>query len=128
MITFDDFKPVSLMGEHDFSFSNEAMDEWSALFPDDRQSLPAMPPAMIVMVFMRAYVSIMNERPRGNVHASQKFWISRLPTLNDRLTTRLNCTAKELKNSRRWVTFDADTIDSNGRLLFRGQMTTIWAA
>jgi hypothetical protein len=128
MMMFDEFKPVSLLGERDFTFSNEALDEWSALFPDDRQSLPTMPPAMIAMVFMRAYVDIMNERPRGNVHASQKFWISRLPALNDRLTTRLSCTAKEFKNNRRWVTFDADTVDSNGRLLFRGQMTSIWAA
>jgi hypothetical protein len=33
-----------------------------------------MPPAMIAMVVMRAFVSILSDRPRGNVHASQKFW------------------------------------------------------
>ena len=88
----------------------------------------AMPPAMIAMVFMRAYVKIMKERPPGNVHAGQKFWVSRLPTLGDQLTTRLSCTGKEIKNNRRWVTFDANTVDAAGQLLFRGQMKSIWAA
>lgn len=128
MMTFDSFDPVSLLGECAFTFTNETMDEWSALFPDDRRSLPAMPAAMIAMVMMRAFINIMNDRPRGNVHASQKFWVSRLPQLNDGLTTRLACIGKELKNSRRWVIFGTDTTDSTGTLLFRGQMTTIWAA
>ena len=78
--------------------------------------------------FMRAYVKIVNERPPGNVHAGQKFWVSRLPKLGDRLTTRLSCTGKEIKSNRRWVTFDANTVDAAGQLLFRGQMKTIWAA
>jgi hypothetical protein len=128
MMTFADFQPVSLLGESDFEFTDETMGEWSALFPDDRASLPKMPPAMIAMVFMRAYVKIVNERPPGNVHAGQKFWVSRLPKLGDRLTTRLSCTGKEIKSNRRWVTFDANTVDAAGQLLFRGQMKTIWAA
>jgi hypothetical protein len=127
MMTFDDFEPGLPLGACSFAFTKEALAEWSALFPDDRQSSPAMPPAMIAMVVMRAFTMVLHDRPRGNIHASQKFWISRLPTLNDRLTTRLSCIGKELKNGRRWLTFGTDTIDPAGELLFRGQMTTIWA-
>jgi hypothetical protein len=128
MIAFDDFQSGALLGQREFVFSDEAIDLWAGLFPDDRRSLPAMPPAMIAMVTMRAFVDILHDRPRGNVHASQKFWIARLPHLNDRMTTKLRCAGKELKNNRRWVTFGSDTVDSADGLLFRGQMTTIWAA
>ena len=58
----------------------------------------------------------------------QKFWVARLPQLNDRLTTRLHCLDKERKNNRSWVTFASETTDAGGEILFRGQMTTIWAA
>jgi hypothetical protein len=128
MMTFDDFKTGMLLGECEFAFTDERAAEWSALFPDDRRNLPSMPPAMIAMVVMRAFVSILSDRPRGNVHASQKFWVARLPLLNDRLTTRLSCVGKEFKGNRRWLTFGTDTTDPAGGLLFRGQMTTIWMA
>ncbi len=87
-----------------------------------------MPPAMVAMVIMRAFIEILHDRPRGNVHAGQKFWISRLPQLNERMTTTLRCVGKEEKSNRRWLTFGSDTRDAAGRPLFRGQMTTIWAA
>jgi hypothetical protein len=125
---FDDFQPGTLLGEREFNFTDATAAEWCALFPDDRRSLPAMPAAMIAMVLMRAFVSILDDRPPGNVHAGQKFWVSRLPVLGDRLTTRMGCIGKELKSNRRWLTFRSDTTDSAGGLLFRGQMTTIWAA
>jgi hypothetical protein len=128
MMAFDDFAPGATLGQRDFVCADEAIDLWVGLFPDDRKSLPAMPPAMIAMVVMRAFIDILHDRPRGNVHASQKFWISRLPHRNDRMTTELRCVGKEIKNNRRWLTFGSDTLDITGQLLFRGQMTTIWAA
>jgi hypothetical protein len=128
MMAFDDFKPGTLLGEREFTLSDEAVALWTGLYPDDRTSLPAMPPAMVAMVTMRAFVDILADRPRGNVHAGQKFWIARLPQLHDRMTTKLTCASKELKNNRRWLTFDSDTIDAAGHLFFRGQMTTIWTA
>ncbi len=74
------------------------------------------------------FMEILPERPPGNVHAGQKFWISRLPQLHDRMTTTFRCLSKEEKGNRRWLNFGSDTVDAGGRLLFRGQMTTIWAA
>lgn len=127
MMTFDDFRPGTALGECSFAFNEDAVAGWSSLFPDDRRSLPTMPVAMIAMVVMRAYMAIMKDRPPGNVHAGQKFWIARLPRLNDRLTTRLSCLDKERKNERRWVTFASETTGAAGEVLFRGRMTTIWA-
>ena len=128
MRTFDDFRPGETLGERNFALTEEAVAMWAELFPRHRKGLPAMPPAMVAMIVMRAFVDVLADRPRGNVHAAQKFWIARLPRLGDRLTTRLACTGKELKSGRRWVTFGSETIDAAGSLMFRGQMTTIWAA
>ena len=126
MITFDDLEPGAALGESTFPFTGEALEQWLALFPGDRAAAPCMPAAMVVMVMMRAYVELMHERPPGNVHAAQRLHITRLPALGAQLTTRLSCTAQELKRDRRWVTFAFDTTEA-GAPLFRGEMTTIWA-
>lgn len=128
MMTFDRIEAGKALGEHNFAFTDEAMEQWAALFPDDRQSLPAMPAAMVAMVVMRAFITILADRPPGNIHAGQNFWLARLPQIGNRLSTRLACIGKEFKNNRRWITFRTDTSDADGAPLFRGQMTTIWAA
>jgi hypothetical protein len=128
MMTFADFEPGKTLGRRDFNLTEEMIGLWTGLFPDDRRSLPFMPPAMIAMVVMRAFIEILPDRPRGNVHAGQKFWISRLPQLQDGMTTTFRCLGKEEKGNRRWLTFGSDTVDTADRPLFRGQMTTIWAA
>jgi acyl dehydratase len=128
MITFADLQPGAALGECSFTVGEETVAQWTALFPGDRASLPLMPPAMIVMVVMRAYMALIKDRPPGNIHAGQKFSISRLPVLNETVTTKLSCMRKELKKDRRWVTFATDTTDAAGELLFRGEITTIWAA
>jgi hypothetical protein len=127
MITFADLAPGRVLGEHPFALTTAAMAEWTALFPDDAECLPSMPPAMTAMVIMRAFVTLMHDRPAGNIHAGQKFWIAQLPSLDDCLLTRLTCAGKELRNGRRWVTFATETSNQSGRLMFRGEMSTIWA-
>ena len=73
MMTFADFETGAMLGRHDFVLDDEAIGLWTGLFPEDRRSLPIMPPAMIAMIVMRAFVQILHDRPRGNVHAGQKF-------------------------------------------------------
>jgi hypothetical protein len=73
-------------------------------------------------------MQLMQDRPPGNIHAGQKFWIPRLPELNERLVTSLRCIGKELRNGRRWVTFGTKTVDAARGVLFQGQMKMIWAA
>ena len=128
MITYADFAPGVVLGECPFAFTPEALAQWAALFPDDEECQPTMPPAMIAMVVMRAFMQLMQDRPPGNIHAGQKFWIPRLPELNERLVTSLRCIGKELRNGRRWVTFGTKTVDAARGVLFQGQMKMIWAA
>ena len=48
MMTFADFEPGTALGEHPFTLSADAVEQWTGLFPDDRASLPTMPPAIVV--------------------------------------------------------------------------------
>ena len=128
MITFADFQPGAVLGERTFAFDDAALAQWLKVFPDDRDAAPLMPPAMIAMVIMRTFTDVLRDRPPGNIHARQTFSVTRLPTLNEHLTTTLSCRDKELKRERRWVTFLFDTTDAAHAPLFRGEMTTVWAA
>jgi hypothetical protein len=128
MITFADFQPGSVLGERKFAFDDAALAQWLKLFPDDRGAAPLMPPAMVAMVIMRTFTDVLRDRPPGNIHARQTFGITRLPKLNEHLTTTLSCTGKELKRERRWVSFLFDTTDQAKQPLFRGEMTTVWSA
>jgi hypothetical protein len=127
MRTFATLEPGTVLGEHAFTLSDDAVCDWTALFPADAECLPTMPPAMMAAIIMRAFVTVLHDRPHGNIHAGQKFRVVRLPRLHDRLLTRLRCEGKEFRNGRRWVTFVSETNDQAGGLLFRGEMTTLWA-
>jgi hypothetical protein len=124
---FDTLQPGATLGDAGFEFTEAALSEWTALFPADSACRPVMPPAMIAMVVMRAYMALMHDRPPGNVHAGQKFEIARLPSLNETMTTGLRCLSKDLRNGRRWVTFGTLTRDRAGLPLFSGEMTMLWA-
>jgi hypothetical protein len=128
MITYANLSPGTVLGNCSFAFTPEALAKWAKLFPDDAQCQPAMPPAMIAMVTMQAFMEIMQDRPPGNIHAAQKFQLSRLPQLGEQLITTLRCAEKEIKSGRRWISFESETIDGSGQLVFRGEMKTIWAA
>jgi hypothetical protein len=127
MITYADFQPGMDFGESRFAFDEDALAQWLALFPGDRASLSLMPPAMTVMVIMRTFTDLLRDRPPGNIHAGQKFCISRLPKLTETLTTRLGCLSKEIRKDRFWVRFGFDTADAAKAPLFRAEMTTIWS-
>jgi hypothetical protein len=128
MMVFDNIEPGIVLGQSEFRVTDAAVSEWTSLFPSDATGLPVMPRAMISMISMRAFMEIVHDRPKGNVHAEQSTVLSALPSIGDTLMTRLRCLEKVLKNGRRWITFETDTVDSRGKALFRGQMKILWAA
>ncbi len=128
MIRYDDLVPGAVIGESAFSLDTSIGAEWSALFPSDPSAAATMPPSMISLVTMRAFMQALPHRPPGNIHAAQKFAIARLPGLGEVLTTTVRCAAKEMKKERRWVTFRTETVDAAREPLFSGEMRLIWAA
>jgi hypothetical protein len=125
---FADIMPGVDLGESEFRLTDAEIAEWTSLFPCDAAALPVMPRAMVAMVVMRAFMAIMHDRPKGNIHAEQSTAIAVLPSIGDVMTTRLRSIEKTLKNGRRWITFESETVRSCGTLLFRGRMKMLWGA
>ena len=128
MMIFADIAPGVELGQSEFRLTDAAASEWTSLFPSDATAMPVMPRAMVAMVTMRAFMEIMHDRPKGNIHAEQSTSIAVLPSIGDVMTTRLRCLEKTLKNGRRWITFGTETVRSCGTPLFRGRMKMLWAA
>lgn len=126
MITFDSLQPPQVMGQRELVLDASMLGAWCALFPDDETG-GVMPHGMVAAITMRAYAEILQPRPAGNVHASQRFDLLRLPRVGERLTTTVTCLAKERRKGRAWVTFGVETEGADGPA-FRGRMTMIWAA
>jgi hypothetical protein len=126
MFLFETFEPGKTIGSRSLTFGVELLEEWLALFPEDRDGI-RMPPGMMAAVYSRAYSSILQPRPPGNVHGQQLFTLCKLPQVGDTLVTDLRCEHKELKGERRWVRFASDTRTLDGALMFSGVMTTLWA-
>lgn len=128
MMVFDNIAPGAVLGQSEFRLTLAEVSEWTSLFPSDAVSLPRMPRAMISMVVMRAFMDIMRDRPKGNVHAGQSASIRALPVIGETLVTCLRCLDKAFMSERRWITFETDTTNSSGQALFKGQMNMLWAA
>jgi hypothetical protein len=123
---FDTFEPGELLGCRNLLLERNLVEQWLTLFPED-QNGDFMPPGMMAAVYSRAYSSILQPRPPGNVHGEQVFTVNRIPRIGDELVTELFCEGKEMKNKRRWIRFASETRNLNGELMFTGLMTTMWA-
>jgi len=126
--TFDRFEPGQSFGVVPWTPDRAAFARWNALFrtcPDDQVTLPA---GMISMVALRAYMTLLDARPPGNIHAVQTMRIDLLPAIGTPLETELRCRSRELRNGRRWVTFETLTRTRDRVACFEGGMTMLWAA
>lgn len=126
--TFDRFTPGTSLGTVDWTPDRAAFATWNALFrtcPDDQATLPA---GMISMVALRAYMAVLAERSRGNIHAVQTMRIAHLPALGATLRTEVRCTSAELRNGRRWLGLGTTTRLADATPCFEGAMTMLWAA
>lgn len=126
--TFDRFEAGRSFGTVRWTPDRDAFERWNALFrtcPDDQAALPA---GMVSMVALRAYMTLLDQRPPGNIHAVQTMRIERLPAIGTPLETELRCRSRELRNGRRWVIFDTSTRTLDGSPCFEGSMTMLWAA
>lgn len=127
MYLFDTLPVGARLGERELLLSEELLERWRRLFPDEAMD-GRMPAGMAAVATMRAYSDVVAPRPPGNVHGSQRFEMLRRPQTGERLVTTVSCTGKELKRERRWVHFATETSGADGAACFRGLMTILWAA
>lgn len=127
MFTYDHFEVGKTYGTDDFAVSRDRIDKWLAVYPNDDNG-PLMPPGMTAMIQIQCYMACITPRPKGNVHGSQVFRMTRLPRIGETLTTEVCCTGKEVRKGRKWVETTYTTRDEGGATVFTGVMTTLVAA
>lgn len=125
MMRFGDFTAGSMLGRHEETIDADLLAQWRSAFPD----APDTPsPGGFAMAFaMRAYLTILPERPPGNIHAKQRLALHRAIVEGDRVAATLTCVAKELRGEQRRLTL-AVAASAEDRLLFDAEMTILWAA
>ena len=126
-ILFDDFVEGADIGSESFTIDEAALERWTALFPADAKCRPYMPPGMVAMIVMRAYMHVITPRPPGNIHAEQQYDIRQLPKIGDTVTTSFKCGRKQERVGRKWVYLETVTKDVRDVPLFVGYSTTIWS-
>lgn len=127
MYIFDAFPVNTTLGTGELTLTDELVDAWMRLFPEERSD-GRMPAGMVAVVSMRAYAEVVAPRPPGNVHGAQHFTIVERPRRGERLVTVVSCLATEVKRDRRWVHLATETAGDDGTPRFRGRMTILWAA
>lgn len=83
--TFDDFSPGALLGETSIVIDAERVAAWRDIYGEDGgeggagDATGRVPRGLLVAGMMEAYLTAVQPRPPGNVHASQKLRFGRPP-------------------------------------------------
>lgn len=125
MMRFGDFTEGSMLGRHEETIDADLLTQWRSAFPDAPDT--PSPGGFATAFAMRAYLTILPERPPGNIHARQRLVLHRAIAEGDRVAATLTCVAKELRGGRRRLTL-AVAASSEDRPLFDAEMTILWAA
>lgn len=122
---FDDFRPGTALGCVDIPLDEARLANWAAIYGPlaAREHLPA---GMLVAAMMEAYLTAVQPRPPGNIHASQKLAFGKAARAGDRLVAEVSCISKEKRKERCWVTFGVVLRNGENDVL-RGEIRTIWA-
>jgi acyl dehydratase len=130
-VLFEHFEPGSLMGEYSETYSPALAQRWQAIFGDTEAAGaggPAEQAGMAVVMMMRAYLNVVAPRPPGNIHARQKVQLHGLPRPGETVRAAVRCMSKSMRRERRYIELRVEGSGENGRPLFAGDLTLIWAA
>lgn len=124
MMLFEDFVAGTTLGSHVEIIDTPLFAQWRAAFPDGTGE-PS--PGGFAMAFaMRAYLTILPERPPGNIHARQRLTLHRMARRDEPVEAVLRCVGCEARQDRRKVTLAVDARTA-GRPWFEAEMTILWA-
>lgn len=123
--TYDSLQPGHEFGETRFSIDADRVAGWAQIYggaEGDR-----VPPGLLVVEMMRAYLDLVQPRPPGNIHAGQRLHCLDLDVPADAaITASVRCLEKTRRKGRGWVTFDV-VLRSQERDVLQGEIVTIWA-
>lgn len=125
MMRFEDFVAGSALGQHELTIDAALLRQWQVVFPE--WPGPPSPGGFALALAMRAYLTILPERPPGNIHAQQRLVLHRAIETGDRIAARLSCVGKEVRSGRRRLTLSVVGKAPEGPV-FDAEMTILWAA
>lgn len=128
LLTFERFVPGASLGSCTERVEEGALRHWARLYPWDAAVDDEAPAGMATVILMRAYMRTLSPRPPGNVHARQTLQLLSPLRAGEAITTAFECAGKELRRERRYVDVDVSATGEDGRAVFSGRMTLIWAA
>lgn len=129
-ILYEMLVPNQFMGQHTDVFDQNMSDKWQSIFNASSTGSPgeAERASILLVLAMRALLTVVAPRPPGNVHARQKMTTYALPHLNETICSKVTCLNKEIKRERRYVDFEVSAVGADGRQIYKAQMSLIWAA
>lgn len=124
--TYNDFQPGYEFGATHFRIAAERIRSWAEIYGGEDQ--PHVPPGLLIVEMMKAYLDLVHPRPPGNIHAAQRLHCIDMAVPADAVfTASVCCHEKAQRKGRGWVTFDV-TLRTGKRDVLRGEIVTIWAA
>jgi acyl dehydratase len=124
MMLFEDFAADTVLGRHVETIDDAVFEQWHAVFPA-RTGNPS--PGGFAMAFaMRAYLTILPERPPGNIHARQRLTLHRPVARGESVEASLRCVERESRGDRRKVVLAVDA-RADAQPWFAAEMTILWA-
>ncbi|MVW70991.1 hypothetical protein GOQ25_05570 [Bordetella sp. 15P40C-2] len=130
-ILFEHFTPGASLGTCTETYDATQVQRWRTLFGDteaDGAGGFAEQASIATIMMMRAYLHVVAPRPPGNIHAGQKLHMQSLPKPGETVTLAVRCLDKTLKRDRRFVVLGVIGEGADGRAVFSGELTLIWAA
>lgn len=131
VILFDHFSPGDVLGECTQCYDPAQIQRWQSLFghtESDGAGGFAEQAGIATVMMMRAYLQIVAPRPPGNIHAGQKMHMQSQPHPGETVTLVVRCLDKTLRRERRFIELGVTCLGADGRSIFTGQLTLIWAA
>jgi len=130
-ILFEHFVPGELLGVHSETYTPGQARRWQSIFgatAADGADGPAEQSSMAVVMMMRAYLNVVAPRPPGNIHARQQLDMHGVPRRGEAVRLAVRCLDKAMRRERRYVELQVSGNGEDGRPLFSGHLTLIWAA
>lgn len=127
-IRWEHFQPGALLGTTTLTYSESLSQSWRRIFGLDDAGSAAEGASVATALMMRGYLDVVAPRPPGNLHARQRFTIEGIPRQGDEIHLTIICLSKKMKRERRYVDLQVRGKAGDGRGLFVGVMSVVWAA
>ena len=124
--TFEKFEVGALIGSS-LQRVDEFIKSWGSIYGviDRNGSLPYGAAQLLIM---KAYAEVVQPRPPGNIHATQKCRLNSVPVLGRETKVSVSCTAKYIRGNRKVVDFGVEISDAESGLLYAASTLEIcWA-